>query len=43
MHVGFDQDVDTSYAIEGDFVVLVITPVAHLSHVFAICLVLLVA
>lgn len=42
VHVGFDDDVDAADTVEGDFFVLIFAPVAHLTHVFALGLELLV-
>jgi hypothetical protein len=35
--VCFDDDVDAADAVERDLVVLVFAPVAHFTHVFAVC------
>jgi len=43
MHIGLDQDANTANTIERNDFVLVVTPVAHLSHVFAVGLVFFVA
>jgi hypothetical protein len=41
--ISFDHDIDTTDAIKLDFIVLVIPPVAHSSHVLAVGLVFFVA
>lgn len=33
MHIGFDQDVDTTDAVQFDFLVFVVSPIAHAGHV----------
>lgn len=43
MNIGFDEDVDTSDTIERNLNVFVVAPVAHLGHICAAGLVLLVA
>ena len=43
MHVGFDEDVDAADAVELDFFVFVLTPVAHACHVGAVGAVFFVA
>ena len=43
MHICLDHDVHATDTIELDFLVLVLTPVAHPCHVLAVRLVLLVA
>lgn len=43
MNIGFDEDIDTSHAVERDLLVFVVAPVTHARHVDAVGLVLLVA
>lgn len=43
MDIGFDEDVDTTDAVQLDLGVLVLSPVAHTRHVGATSIVLLVA
>ena len=42
VNIGLDQNVDTTDAVQWDFNVLVLTPIAHLGHVCAAGVVLLV-
>ena len=43
MHIRFHEDVDAADAVEGDFHVVVLTPVAHQRHVGAVGFVFFVA
>ena len=43
MHVGFHENVDAADAVERDFEVLVVAPVAHARHVLAVGFVFFVA
>jgi hypothetical protein len=43
MHIGFDEDVHASDAVEWNLLILVLPPVAHTGHVDAVGLVFFVA
>jgi len=43
VHIGFDHNVDSADAIELNFIILVVSPITHARHVFAVRLVFLVA